>query len=1015
MTPIRRYAGAACAALLVLALGARNASAQYFGQNHVQYETFDFQVLRTTHFDIYFYEQEREAAIQAGRMAERWYARLTEILQDSLRGRQPLILYASPSHFRQTNTVSGLGEGTGGVTESFKRRIVLPFGVSLDESDHVIGHELVHAFQYDIAGRSAGGMGATATLPLWFIEGMAEYFSVGPVDAHTAMWMRDAVQRDALPHIRQLDDPRYFPYRYGQAFWAFVAGRYGDEVVGNMLRVAMRVRDPGLAILNVLKVEPDSLSAEWHAAIRAAYAAPPGDTAPRLLAAQADQGATSALFTRQTTGGRLNVGPSLSPDGSRIVFLSERNRFAIDLYLADAETGRIIKTVTKTAVDPHLESLQFIYSAGAWHPDGRRFAVAATVQGRPALKIYDLTGGGEREVELRDLDEIFNPSWSPDGNQVVFTAQVGGLTDLYIYDFGSSELRRLTNDPYANLGPAWSPDGRRIAFATDRFGTDLAQLSYGPYRIALIDVASGQLTALPAMSGGKQINPQWSEDGRSLFLLADPDGITNVYRFDFADSQYYRLTDLFTGVSGIAAISPALSVGGSRMAFSVYRDGGAEIHRMDAPIAGGEPATQAAGYARASMLPPRDRVPSTVSEYLADARTGLPEADEFRVERYRPSFGLDYIAQTNVGVSTSRFGTFASGGAALYWSSMLGERQLVTMLQVNGTLKDIAAGVGYANLNNRIDWSVQVSQIPYSIQGYQTGQDSSGNFVQRQIVQRQTNRQAALALQYPFNRAQRFEVQVGGRHISFDGEYREDVFDINTGAYLGRREGDFFVGDALMLGEGLAALVFDNSIFGGTGPIMGARWRLEASPTFGDLNYVGALVDARKYFSLSRSLSLGTRVTHYGRYGPGGDDPRLQPMFIGYQSMVRGYDNGSFSARECNASATPTDDCPVYNQLLGSRVLVGNLEFRLQLLGPFGLTAPGFLPIDLIAFGDAGVAWDGNTEPKFMGGTRSGVSSVGGGVRINVFGFMIGEMVMVRPLDRPEKGWYFQLGFNPGF
>ena len=1018
--PIRHYAGAACAALVLLVAGPRVASAQYFGQNQVQYQTFDFQVLQTPHFDIYFYAQEQEAAQTAGRIAERWHNRLTGILQDSLSGRQPLILYASPSHFRQTNTVAGVGEGTGGVTESFKRRIVLPFGVSLDESDHVIGHELVHAFQYDIAGRSPGGMGSTASMPLWFIEGMAEYLSIGPVDAHTAMWLRDAVQRNDLPPIRNLDNPRYFPYRYGQAFWAFVAGRYGDEVVGNLLRVAMRVRDPLMAIATVLRVDPDSLSAEWHAAIRAAYTAPPADLAPRVMVAQGGGQGTTALFTRQTSGGRLNVGPSLSPDGSRIVFLSERNRLSVDLYLADATTGHIVKTVTKTAVDPHLESLQFIYSAGAWHPDNQRFAVATTVRGRPALLVYDLTRGGERETRLEELDEIFNPSWAPDGNRVVFTAQVGGLTDLYVYDFAGGGLQRLTNDPFANLEPAWSPDGRRIAFVTDRYGTDLGQLSYGPYRVALLDVESGQLTQLPSLGAGKQINPQWSADGRSLFLLADPDGTTNVYRFDLADSRYYRLTDIYTGVSGITALSPALTVGGDRMAISVYRDGGAEIHRMEAATTGGEPVgQQTSAYVRGATLPPGVGVPSAVQEYGADARGGLPSADEFQLGRYRPSFGLDYIAQTNVGVSTSRFGTFAAGGAALYWSSMLGERQLVTMLQINGTFKDIAAGVGYANLNRRVDWSVQLSQIPYTLRGISTFQDpGSGDIVQQEVVQRQTNRQLNVAFQYPFNRAQRFELQVGGRQITFDGEFREDHFDPNTGQYLGRIEGEFPVGEDLWLGEGMAAMVFDNSIFGGTGPIMGSRWRLEASPTFGSLNYVGTTADIRKYFNFSRPLSVGTRIMHYGRYGPGGEDPRLQPLFIGYPSMVHGYDDGSFSSRECIESdlATPGNDgCPVYSQLLGSRVLIGNIEMRFQLLGPFGVTGRGFLPVDFIAFADAGVAWDSSEEPKLFGGTRPGVSSVGGGVRLNLFGFMIGELVMVRPLDRPEKGWYFQFGFNPGF
>ena len=64
----------------------------------------------------------------AGRMAERWYTRLSSLFEHELRGRQAVMLYGSGSQFRQTNVVEGdLGEGTGGVTEAYKRRIVLPF------------------------------------------------------------------------------------------------------------------------------------------------------------------------------------------------------------------------------------------------------------------------------------------------------------------------------------------------------------------------------------------------------------------------------------------------------------------------------------------------------------------------------------------------------------------------------------------------------------------------------------------------------------------------------------------------------------------------------------------------------------------------------------------------------------------------------------------------------------------------------------------------------------------------
>src|SRR5687767_4295172 len=231
MTRRHRALGLMVAALLTAAT-ALPAEAQYFGRNKVQYKSLDFEVLKTEHFDIYFYPQEKEAITVAAQMAERWYVRLSGLFGHELRGRQPLIIYASHTDFRQTNAIGGeIGEGTGGVTEGFKRRIVLPFGGSLADTDHVIGHELVHAFQYDITGntvRDTGGQGPTVLrLPLWFVEGMAEYFSIGPVDPHTAMWLRDAAAREKLPDIDDLDKREYFPYRWGHAFWAYVGGRWG--------------------------------------------------------------------------------------------------------------------------------------------------------------------------------------------------------------------------------------------------------------------------------------------------------------------------------------------------------------------------------------------------------------------------------------------------------------------------------------------------------------------------------------------------------------------------------------------------------------------------------------------------------------------------------------------------------------------------------------------------------------------------------------------------------------------
>ncbi len=233
---MRTRAAIALAAAVVLYLVSEPAAhAQYFGQNQVQYRNFKFEILKTQHFDIYYYPEEKATAEYLGRIGERWWERLGKLFGHTIRDRQPVMLYASAADFRQTNVVQGMGEGTGGVTEGMKRRIVMPSAGPLAETSHVLGHELVHAYQYDIASKGARGRGMQGgnfeRLPLWFVEGLAEYLSLGPVDSQTAMWLRDAVESKKLPTLKQLGNPRFFPYRFGHAFWAYVGGLLGDDMV----------------------------------------------------------------------------------------------------------------------------------------------------------------------------------------------------------------------------------------------------------------------------------------------------------------------------------------------------------------------------------------------------------------------------------------------------------------------------------------------------------------------------------------------------------------------------------------------------------------------------------------------------------------------------------------------------------------------------------------------------------------------------------------------------------------
>jgi Tol biopolymer transport system component len=1022
----RRLAWLSTATVL---LAVSPAHAQYFGRNKVQYEHFDFKVLKTEHFDVYYYPGEQNAAREAARMAERWRTRLGTILQHELSGRQPLILYASPAEFQQTNAIGGdIGEGTGGVTEALRRRIVLPVGGTLGDLNHVIGHELTHAFQYDITGggRSAtlGALPAATDLPLWFIEGMAEYMSLGPVDAPTAMWLRGALAdtaKDSLPTFRQLDDPRYFPYRYGHALLAYIAGHWGDRAIGQLLRRAGRRRGMDIAIREALSVSPDELVKRWHAEVHAAYdplrqtTSAPESLGPRIVQARSDQG-------------RYNVSPSLSPDGTQMMFLSDRDLFSIDLFLADARTGKIKKQLTKTAVDPHLQSLEFIESAGTWSPDGRRFLFSAISSGRPMLVIYDVKRGKKvREIRYPKLGQILNPSWSPDGKSVAFSGLSGGLSDLYLLDLQSGQTRQLTHDSFADLQPAWSPDGRTIAFATDRFNTDLSSLRIGRYSLATIDAGGGSIRRLTD-SGARQLNPQWSPDGATIYFLSDPQGVTNVYRLNVASGQVSQVTNLFTGVSGITETSPALSVAerSGRMMYSVFRANGYDLYAIDHPeSAPSEPMTAYQPYGSVStaqaVLPPADRSDQTLVKLLDDPIRGLPEDSAFAVQPYKAGLSLTYVGRPSLAIGSSSFGTFVGGGTSLYFSDLLGNHNLVTGLNVQGSLKDVYAVVGYQNLSHRLNWGVVAQQTPYLTGAFNEGTASVNGepaLVDQQILDRQTNRDFFGQVFYPFSQVQRLEFSAGYSNISFSSELKTQAFSLLSGQQILDQSQDLPAGSALNLGVGSAALVYDNSFFGATSPIFGSRYRLEVSPTIGSLNFIGGLVDYRRYFMPVRPFTFATRLMSYGRYGKDGEDPRLQPLFLGYPGLVRGYSYGSFDASECHPTSGDPNACPVFDRLLGSRMVVANAELRFPLLGVLGIGSGyyGAFPLEFTVFGDGGLAWDSQNEPSVFGsGSRDPVFSAGAGLRINLLGFAVAEVDLVRPFDRPDRGWVWQFELQPGF
>ncbi|HWZ02323.1 MAG TPA: hypothetical protein VNX40_01865, partial [Mucilaginibacter sp.] len=370
-------------ALLFISLQSR---AQYFGQNKVRYKNLKFKVYKTPHFEIYYYLKNDSMIKRFAQESELWYTLHQQIFRDTFKRPNPIILYANHPDFQQTTAIDGdIDVGTGGVTEGLKNRVVMPVMETNEMTRHVIGHELVHAFQYHLLlGRDSATFENINNLPLWMIEGMAEYLSLGKKDSYTAMWMRDAYLNHDIPTVRDLTESnKYFPYRYGEAFWSFIGSTYGDTVIVPFFKNTARY-GLGYGIKRTFGYDDKTLSNLWKNSIETTYKPYLKDTA---------QIPVGHRVIDEKNSGKMNLAPAISPDGKYLAFLSEKNLFTVDLFLADAKTGQILRKLTSKISNTHIDEFNFIESAGTWSPDSKRFAFSVFNKGRNRMLVVDVASG----------------------------------------------------------------------------------------------------------------------------------------------------------------------------------------------------------------------------------------------------------------------------------------------------------------------------------------------------------------------------------------------------------------------------------------------------------------------------------------------------------------------------------------------------------------------------------------------------------------------------------------------
>lgn len=1032
-------------------------SAQYFGQNKPRYTSFDFEVLNTPRYQIYHYVDNEGFLHEIAKQAEQWYDLHNAILLDTLVTKNPILFYNNHADFQQTNAIQGaIGTGTGGVTEGLKNRVIMPFTFTNQQTHHVLGHELVHAFQYNmIIHGDSTTIQNMANLPLWMVEGLAEYMSIGRYDSHTAMWMRDAILNDKVPTLKDMRDPEYFPYRWGQAFWAFVSGTYGDQVIEPLFRMTAKYGFEAAAD-SVFHTSAENVFTTFGEALKTYY--------KPFLRDEKEKGVGKKIISEDNAG-EMNISPSMSPNGRWVIFLSEKNLFSIDLFLADARTGKIIRKITSTTRDGHIDDLSFLESAGTWSPDSKQFAIIAFEKGQNVIVIKDVESGKtEQTIRVPGVPAMSNPAWSPDGKTIVFAGLVEGQTDLYSYDLKSGKVTQLTNDRYSEIQPNFNAEGTHLAYATDKLSMDQGR-THGKWtmNLAVLNLATNKAGQIDVFRGADNMNPSFDHEG-NLYFLSDRDGFRNIYKYNVATGEVLQMSEFLTGVSGITSYSPAISVATTRdrIVYTHFYKGDYTIFQASVEDMLNIPVSKDAVDFRASTLPVVGLETQQVIQANLDNLDRLPEvnAGSFVEEKYKSKFKLDYLGgSTGVGVNSGSFGarTGLAGGIEMLFSDILGNNQIYSVVALNGDLLDFAGAVSYLNTKRRLAWGGTISHVPYRTGFVEYSYDTIDVGVPLEVLREDVNilrifeRQASFQLQYPFSKVSRLEGSVGINQQAFRLDQYPNFYQQIGSQFRfidqGNRERIPLEDNTIILGgfkvkRGAyytigAAYVGDNSSFAITSPLNGYRYRLDVTKNAGTYDFWSTTADGR-YYQFLNPVSLAFRVTSHGRFGP--DENSFNPILLGYQGLVHGYDYRQIQRRVENRSSTGNSTLngllteELY-RLSGSKIVVTGMEVRLPFTGPerLSLIKSSLFYSDLSWFFDAGVAFDkfshfsdgefivveridenGNIVDVVINPKPKIAMSTGIGLRINLFGAMIIEPYVAYPLEKDSKlllGLYFVPGW----
>jgi len=545
-------------------------SQMQFGKNKIQYRDFQWHIKETAHFKIYYYKGEENLMPFAQQVAEDAYKELSKDLNFKFSERMPIIIYASHNDFEQTNVVDEIvEEWVGGFTEMFKDRVVVPFDGSYEDFRHVINHELTHTFQY----RLLYGKGLKKltflynryNIPLWFMEGMAEYESQG-WSSEAEMFMMDAVVNNYYLSIDKLSELAggYLVYKEGQSIFKFIADKYGRQKIGEITNKLKLTKDLRKSIQDVLGVNYKQLSKDWEYTVKKQYW-------PILKDRVRFEDIGIRLTDHKKRKNFYNYAPSISPAGDRIAYYTDIDD-NISIRMISTLDGSSMGKIISAGKSKKFESLHLLRGKISWSPDESNIAFVSKYGGKDVIYIYNLNKRRVIKKISADLDGINAPSFSPDGKRIVFSGFKNGASDIYIYDLKTERTEKITDDIYSDYEPIWCGGG--IIFVSDR----PVEKKWDYNSSALWYYTNGELFPLTKKMASIY-SPVFNGD-TLLYFISSYKGIRDLYSLNLVSKKIMHLTKTLGGIYSIS-----LSQNGKKLAAGVFSNGGWDIYLLKYPDA----------------------------------------------------------------------------------------------------------------------------------------------------------------------------------------------------------------------------------------------------------------------------------------------------------------------------------------------------------------------------------------------------------------------------------------------